>query len=64
VNTRLATEGLRNRELRGYLDAVNLVAIPKAKVQDKDGIVWAAASSGLWRFDHPYWQHLGTESRK
>jgi signal transduction histidine kinase/ligand-binding sensor domain-containing protein len=27
--------------------------------QDRDGIVWAAASSGLWRFDHSGWQSIG-----
>jgi PAS domain S-box-containing protein len=30
-------------------------------VQDRDGIVWAATSSGLWRFDHLGWQHIGVE---
>jgi streptogramin lyase len=29
--------------------------------QDRDGIVWAGASSGLWRFDHSSWQHVGVE---
>jgi len=29
--------------------------------QDRDGIVWAGASSGLWRFDHSSWQHMGVE---
>jgi signal transduction histidine kinase/ligand-binding sensor domain-containing protein len=29
--------------------------------QDRDGIVWAGASSGLWRFDHSAWQHIGVE---
>jgi PAS domain S-box-containing protein len=29
--------------------------------QDRDGIVWAGASTGLWRFDHSGWQHIGTE---
>ena len=29
--------------------------------QDPDGIVWAGASSGLWRFDHSSWQHIGVE---
>jgi ligand-binding sensor domain-containing protein len=29
--------------------------------QDRDGIVWAGASSGLWRFDHSAWQHVGVE---
>ncbi|WP_169747047.1 PAS domain-containing protein [Edaphobacter aggregans] len=29
--------------------------------QDRDGIVWAGTSSGLWRFDHSRWQHLGVE---
>jgi PAS domain S-box-containing protein len=29
--------------------------------QDRDGIVWAATSSGLWRFDHFNWQHIRVE---
>jgi len=29
--------------------------------QDRDGIVWAATSSGLWRFDHSGWQPIGVE---
>jgi PAS domain S-box-containing protein len=29
--------------------------------QDKEGIVWAATSSGLWRFDHSGWQRIGVE---
>jgi PAS domain S-box-containing protein len=27
--------------------------------EDRDGIVWAGASSGLWRFDHSVWQTIG-----
>jgi PAS domain S-box-containing protein len=27
--------------------------------QDRDGIVWAGTASGLWRFGHSGWQHLG-----
>ena len=29
--------------------------------QDREGIVWAATGSGLWRFDHLNWQHIGIE---
>jgi PAS domain S-box-containing protein len=29
--------------------------------QDRNGIVWAGASSGLWRFNHSEWQHIGVE---
>jgi PAS domain S-box-containing protein len=29
--------------------------------EDRDGIVWAGASTGLWRFDHSGWQHIGAE---
>ncbi|MDX6460717.1 MAG: hypothetical protein QOE55_4414, partial [Acidobacteriaceae bacterium] len=29
--------------------------------QDRDGIVWAGTSSGLWRFDHSGWKHIGVE---
>jgi PAS domain S-box-containing protein len=29
--------------------------------QDRNGVVWATATSGLWRFDHSGWQHIGIE---
>jgi signal transduction histidine kinase/ligand-binding sensor domain-containing protein len=29
--------------------------------QDRDGIVWAGTTGGLWRFDHSEWQHIGVE---
>jgi PAS domain S-box-containing protein len=29
--------------------------------QDRDGIVWAGTSTGLWRFDHSTWQNVGVE---
>jgi PAS domain S-box-containing protein len=29
--------------------------------QGRDGTVWAATSSGLWRFDGSGWQHIGDE---
>jgi hypothetical protein len=29
--------------------------------QDGDGIVWAATTSGLWRFDHSRWRQIGAE---
>ena len=29
--------------------------------QDRDGIVWAAITGGLWRFDHSGWQHIEVE---
>jgi hypothetical protein len=29
--------------------------------QARDGTLWAAAGSGLWRFDHSSWQHIGAE---
>ncbi len=29
--------------------------------QDRNGVVWAGTSTGLWRFDHSGWQHIGTE---
>ena len=27
--------------------------------QDRNGIVWAGTSSGLWRFEHSDWQNIG-----
>jgi ligand-binding sensor domain-containing protein len=29
--------------------------------QDRDGIVWAGTSTGIWRFDHSRWQNIGVE---
>jgi signal transduction histidine kinase/ligand-binding sensor domain-containing protein len=29
--------------------------------QDRDGILWAATGSGLWRFDHASWKPVETE---
>jgi signal transduction histidine kinase/ligand-binding sensor domain-containing protein len=29
--------------------------------QDRDGIVWAATASGLWKFDHLGWKPIGVE---
>jgi ligand-binding sensor domain-containing protein len=29
--------------------------------QDRDGIVWAGTTKGLWRFDHSGWQPIGVE---
>jgi signal transduction histidine kinase/ligand-binding sensor domain-containing protein len=28
--------------------------------QDRDGIVWAATTSGLWRFEHSNWQRIAS----
>jgi signal transduction histidine kinase/ligand-binding sensor domain-containing protein len=30
--------------------------------QGKDEVVWAATTSGLWRFDHSRWLHIGPET--
>jgi signal transduction histidine kinase len=30
-------------------------------LQDQNDIVWAATNSGIWRFEHSEWQHLGAE---
>jgi ligand-binding sensor domain-containing protein len=29
--------------------------------QDRSGVVWAATTTGLWRFDHLGWQKIGVE---
>jgi len=29
--------------------------------EDRNGVVWAAAKSGMWRFDGKSWQRIGTE---
>ena len=30
-----------------------------AFAEDRDGVIWAGTTTGLWRFDHSAWQHLG-----
>jgi len=30
--------------------------------QYADGALWAATTSGLWKFDQSHWQHIGSES--
>jgi ligand-binding sensor domain-containing protein/signal transduction histidine kinase len=30
--------------------------------QNTNGVVWAATTSGLWKFDHSHWQHIGPEA--
>jgi signal transduction histidine kinase/ligand-binding sensor domain-containing protein len=30
--------------------------------QSRDGIIWAATTNGLWRFDGSRWRHIGAES--
>ncbi len=29
--------------------------------EDRDGIVWAGTSSGLWRFERFFWRHIGLD---
>jgi hypothetical protein len=29
--------------------------------EDRDGVIWAAASTGMWRFKSEHWEHLGAE---
>jgi signal transduction histidine kinase/ligand-binding sensor domain-containing protein len=31
--------------------------------QNAHGVLWAATTSGLWKFDHSEWQHIGPDSR-
>jgi len=30
--------------------------------QNANGVLWASTTSGLWKFDHSHWQHIGPES--
>src|SRR5262249_22005059 len=30
--------------------------------QRANGVLWAATTSGLWRFEHSRWQHAGSET--
>jgi len=42
------------------------IALPTGSVrnfaQNADGVLWAATTSGLWKFEHSHWQHIGPES--
>ncbi len=49
---------LRNGRITNFVDGTGSVF---GFAQDRSGIVWCAASRGLWRFDGSSWQPLGAE---
>jgi signal transduction histidine kinase/ligand-binding sensor domain-containing protein len=52
---------LRNGRLTNYAGEAASSGTVRSFAQDRDGIVWAGTTSGLWRFDHSFWQHIGAE---
>jgi len=52
---------LNNGQVKNYGDEAASSGTVWQFAEDQDGIVWAATTSGLWRFDHSLWQHVGVE---
>ena len=52
---------LKDGQLTNYTRDAASTGTVKAFVQGSDGIVWAGTYSGMWRFEHSEWQHLGAE---
>lgn len=52
---------LKNGRLTNYTgDTVKTGTVRELK-QDRDGIMWANTTNGVWRFEHSEWQRLGVE---
>ena len=49
---------LKNGRVANFVESTGSVV---GFAQDRHGIVWAAAVSGLWRFDGSSWQHIGAD---
>ncbi len=52
---------LQHGRLTNYTHDASSTGSLRVFVQDRDGIIWAAADTGLWRFDHSKWQRTGAE---
>jgi signal transduction histidine kinase/ligand-binding sensor domain-containing protein len=52
---------LKDGQLTNYARDAASTGTVKGFVQDHEGIVWAATNSGIWRFEHSEWQHLGAD---
>jgi hypothetical protein len=52
--------------INGRITNYGQIAPPTGSVinfaQNANGVLWAATTSGLWKFDHSQWQHIGPES--
>jgi signal transduction histidine kinase/ligand-binding sensor domain-containing protein len=52
---------LNNGRVKNYEAETSATGTIWEFAQDPGGNVWAAATSGLWRYDGSHWQHIGTE---
>ncbi|HET9713324.1 MAG TPA: two-component regulator propeller domain-containing protein, partial [Pyrinomonadaceae bacterium] len=52
---------INNGRVKNYSsDPASPTGSVNSLAQDRDGIVWAATTSGLWRFEHSTWQRIVT----
>ncbi len=52
---------LKAGRLTNYTREAALTGTILEFVQDRDGIIWVATNSGIWRFEHSEWQRLGDD---
>jgi len=52
---------LNHGRLTNYGDIATATGSIDKFAEDKSGTVWAATPSGLWRFEHADWRHIGDE---
>jgi ligand-binding sensor domain-containing protein/two-component sensor histidine kinase len=53
---------LINGRITNYSETGSATGTVRNFAQDANGVLWAATTSGLWKFDTPHWQHIGPES--
>ncbi len=53
---------LHNGRITNYSEIAPTTGSIRSFAQDANGVLWAATTSGLWKFDHSRWQHIGPES--
>ena len=52
---------LKDGRLTNYIRGTASADGVRELMQDQNGMVWANTASGVWRFEHSEWQHLGPE---
>lgn len=53
---------VKDGKVTNYGETASTTGNVRNFAQDKDGKVWAATTTGLWRFDLSHWQHIGPET--
>jgi len=53
---------LLNGRVTNYGETASLTGSVRNFAQNGNGVLWAATSSGLWKFERSQWQKVGTES--